>query len=167
VVGFADDLSIATSHKDPLVATKNLQIVCDHIGAWLESRKLQLYGGKTVFMIFARRSSSGSSEPLFLSIKGVQISPSLDASFLGLTSDPNLKWHRHLQGKIGLAKRAMFAASSCIRQAFDSDGHRLRFLYSTVFEPIFSYGASVWISAVRDKAAVKKNSGFFNSRYVE
>jgi hypothetical protein len=61
----------------------------------------------------------------------------------------------------------MFAASSCIRQAFDSDGHRLRFLYSTVFEPIFSYGASVWISAVRDKAAVKKNSGFFNSRYVE
>jgi hypothetical protein len=68
VVGFADDLSIATSHKDPLVATKNLQIVCDHIGAWLESRKLQLYGGKTVFMIFARRSSSGSSEPLNVAI---------------------------------------------------------------------------------------------------
>jgi hypothetical protein len=132
MAGFADDLSIATTHKDPFVATKNLQTACDHIGAWLESRKLQFNADKTVVKIFARKCSPGSSEPLVLSIKGVQISPSLDASFLGLTLDPSLKWHRHLQGKIVSAKRAMFAANSCIRQTFCSDGHRLRFLYSTV-----------------------------------
>jgi hypothetical protein len=57
----------------------------------------------------------------------------------------------------------MFAANSCIRQTFGSDGHRLRFLYSTVVEPIFSYGASVWISAMRTKAVVKKLRSFLLS----
>jgi hypothetical protein len=65
MAGFADGLSIATTHKDPLVVTKNLQTTCDHIGAWLESRKLQLNAGETVFMILPVSVRPGRASPLF------------------------------------------------------------------------------------------------------
>ncbi len=33
-VGFADDLTVATAHKDPTIATRNLKIMCDQVNNW-------------------------------------------------------------------------------------------------------------------------------------
>jgi hypothetical protein len=34
IVGYADDLTLATSHKDPAKATHNLQLMCNHVLNW-------------------------------------------------------------------------------------------------------------------------------------
>ncbi|XP_045032638.1 uncharacterized protein LOC123474490, partial [Daphnia magna] len=52
------------------------------------------------------------------------------------------------------------AVSSCLRQSFGYDRKRLRFLYSSTVEPIFTYGCSVWASVLRTKAGSKKIRSF-------
>lgn len=52
------------------------------------------------------------------------------------------------------------AVSSCLRQSFGFDGKRLRYLYSSAVEPIFTYGCSVWVSFLKTKAGTKKVRSF-------
>ena len=38
-VAYADDITVATIHKDAVLATRNLQLVCHFVGKWLAARK--------------------------------------------------------------------------------------------------------------------------------
>ncbi|KZR96923.1 Uncharacterized protein APZ42_008471, partial [Daphnia magna] len=51
-IGYADDLTISTSHKIPEIATRNLQLMCNAISSWCSDTKLSLNAQKTVFMLF-------------------------------------------------------------------------------------------------------------------
>jgi hypothetical protein len=55
-VGFADDLTMATYHKDPLIATKNLQIMCNSVSDWCLINKMTLNALKKVFMIVCKKT---------------------------------------------------------------------------------------------------------------
>jgi len=156
--GYADDANIATVHKDPSIATHNLQLACDSIGKWLATKKLFLNAAKTVLVVFSRKQITWAN--LSVLIDGTKISPSHSASFLGLVLDTKLNWANHIQAKCVSAKRAMMAVSSCLRQSFGADCKRLRFLYSSAVEPIFTYGCSVWVSSLRTKAGIKKVRSF-------
>jgi hypothetical protein len=153
-VAYADDITVATSHKDPAIATRNLQLVCNVVETWLNGKKLFLNAIKTVFVLFSRKHSSLTH--LFLVINGVKILSSLEVSFLGFLLDANLSWRGHLDAKCVSARRALLAINGCVRQYFGKDPSRLRFLYSSVVEPIVTYGCSVWISIVKKKAGQKK-----------
>lgn len=159
--GYADDIVVATTHKDPVIATQHLQLACNTVGNWLAMRKLFLNAIKTVFVLFSRKTIPLNN--LSVVINSVKIYPSLSATFLGLIFDANLKWANHVQSKCASAKRAMMAVSSCLRLAFGFDALRLRFLYSTTVEPIFTYGCSIWASFLRTKAGVKKIRSFQRS----
>jgi hypothetical protein len=54
-VGFADDLTVAMAHKDPNIATRNLQIMCDQVNNWCLSKKMSLNASKTVFMLVNKK----------------------------------------------------------------------------------------------------------------
>jgi hypothetical protein len=85
---YDDDTNVATSHKDPAIATQNLQLACNVVETWLNSRKLLLNAIKTVFVLFTRKLSPLTH--LFLIINGIKIIPSLEVSFLGfLLETPN------------------------------------------------------------------------------
>ncbi|XP_045023743.1 LOW QUALITY PROTEIN: uncharacterized protein LOC123468139 [Daphnia magna] len=55
---------------------------------------------------------------------------------------------------------AVESEACCLRQSFGYDRKRLRFLYSSTVEPIFTYGCSVWASVLRTKAGSKKIRSF-------
>lgn len=156
-IGYADDITIVTSHKDPAIATQNLQIVCDTVVKWLASRKLFLNPLKTVFVLFSCKLSVW---PNLQILNDVVIRPSQSVTFLGFIVDANLKWKEHVKTKCLSAKRALFAANSCLRQSFGFDSQRLRFLYLTTVEPILTYGCSVWISVLNTKAGTKMLRSF-------
>jgi hypothetical protein len=84
--GYADDLTVATSHKDPHMATANLQLVCNAIVNWCAESKLTLNAIKTVFMLFSRKALEFATISLGLSIYDVniflQMKPNSSASFL-------------------------------------------------------------------------------------
>jgi hypothetical protein len=65
-IAYADNITIVTSHKDPAMATRYLQIVCDAVGVWLNSRELSLNALKTVFVLFSRNALPGRTIVLTL-----------------------------------------------------------------------------------------------------
>ena len=94
VIAYADDISIVAPHKDPEIATRNLQIACDTVVSWLRSRKLYLNALKSVFVVFSRKRIALNN--LNICINNIVIFPSLSVHFLGLIVDAKLKWKDHL-----------------------------------------------------------------------
>ena len=88
-IAYADDLTIVTSHKDPSIATRNLQQIYDTVIAWCRAHKLSLNALKTVFMLFSRNQLDIFTT--YISINGDLIHTSKEATFLGFLLDPQLK----------------------------------------------------------------------------
>ena len=88
-IAYADDLTIVTSHKDPSIATKNLQQIYDTVMAWCRAHKLSLNALKTVLMLFSRRQLDIFTT--YISINGDLIYTSKEATFLGFLLDSQLK----------------------------------------------------------------------------
>nr|CAH0112580.1 unnamed protein product [Daphnia galeata] len=139
VVGYADDLTLATSHKDPAQATRNLQLMCNHVLSWCIQNKMSLSAVKSVFMLIFNKIVDGSD--LYLSINGTCIHPSPDTQFLGFTVDSRLKW-------------------SYLRATWGYDDLRLRYLYQAAVEPIVLYGCSLWAPFLSTKKGVKSVRSF-------
>ncbi|KZS07320.1 Uncharacterized protein APZ42_028989 [Daphnia magna] len=89
IVGYADDLTVATYHKDPLIATRNLQSMCDGVNNWCLVNKLALNASKLIFMIICKKLFNWSH--LSISINDLRIFSSAETLFLGLTIDCRLK----------------------------------------------------------------------------
>jgi hypothetical protein len=58
MTGYADDVTLANTHKDLVIAPHNLQLACDTVGKWLATRSLFLNAAKTVFVFFSRKHFS-------------------------------------------------------------------------------------------------------------
>ncbi len=157
-IAYAHDITIVTSHKDPDMGTRYLQIVCDAVGVWLNSRKLSLNALKTVFVLFSRKRSAWPD--LSIDVNGVKITPSSSVHYLGFVVDANVKWKEHLKEKCQSAKRALLTVNSCLRRYFGYDSKRLRFLYLSTVEPLLSYRCSVWLSALKTKFRIKTSISF-------
>lgn len=158
LVAYADDLTAITWHKDPAIATRNLQKICDFIAAWCKKTKLTINALKTIFMIFSRRHSKRSD--LRLKLGYVDVVPSAEATFLGFILDSRLTWYPHVNFKTAAARRAMLAVHGCLRASWGQDSVKLRQLYTLVVEPILLYGCSVWASFIKTKSGVKRLRSF-------
>ena len=109
ILGYADDLTLATWHKDPAMATLHLQLMCNSVIAWCSTRKLSLNEAKTIFMLIGHK---GDSALLNICINGVRIPPSLEVQLLGFTIDHRLSWIPHLKRRLEAAKRAFHSLKS-------------------------------------------------------
>ncbi|KZS01830.1 Uncharacterized protein APZ42_001392, partial [Daphnia magna] len=74
IIAYADDITIALRHKDPMLATRFLQEACDRTALWLESLKISLNALKSVFVLFAPRLSPNFD--LSITINDVLVFPS-------------------------------------------------------------------------------------------
>ena len=116
IIAYADDLTVATSHKDAHMATANLQLVCNAIVNWCVESKLTLNAIKTIFMLFSSKAIKFASLNLSSSIiYDVNILPSIETQFLGFTLDNRLKWASHIAHKVLKTKKALFTLLKCLR----------------------------------------------------
>jgi hypothetical protein len=72
-VVYADNITVATIHKDAALATRNLQAVCHFLEKWLAVWNLFLNAAKTVFILFSRKRLPHPN--LFIFLNGVKIFP--------------------------------------------------------------------------------------------
>ncbi len=117
-VGYADDLTVATAQKDPSIATRNLQIICDQVNKWWMSKKMSLNASKTVFILIKKIINCSH---LSLIINGLSISPATETVFLCLTVDCRLNWRAHVKLKIAVAKRAFFSLRAALKFTWGYD----------------------------------------------
>ena len=144
IIAYADDLTVMTSHKDALMATKNLQSMCDAIAAWYINTKLFINASKTILLLFSRKNFDKSGHSII--IDSTNIYPSEEAVLLGFTIDSRLNWMAHVTAKCLAAKRTFFAARKNLRAIWGINRTTLLFPYTSTVEPILLYGCSVWAS---------------------
>jgi hypothetical protein len=104
IIAYADDLTVATSHKDPAMAARNLQLICDKIMALCIDNKMSLNVIKTILMLFSKKIPLGDLAELHITINGARIHPSSETQFLGSILDYRLKWAQHVAHKSVAAK---------------------------------------------------------------
>ena len=158
IIGYADDITIATDHKLPSVAIKNLQHVLETVNQLLLARRLQLNCVKSKLMIFSKKESDQSN--LHLSLNGQQINASQATTFLGLTLHYRLRWDTHVDAKCLSAKRAFMKFHNIARNIWGRYSKRMAYIYRSIAEPIVAYACSVWISYLVTKRGAQKLSTF-------
>ena len=146
LVGYADDLTAAVSHKDPAVATERLRIICQAFIDWARTVKLTINAIKTVFSLFSRRHWA-TIEDIRLTLAGSSLKPSTETRYLGLTLDWRLSWRPHIEARCLAATRLGLMVRRHIGKNWGLSGERIRTVYSTVVEPTINYCCSVWCAA--------------------
>ena len=145
-LAYADDITLSTSHTDPVAATAQLQAICAAVGNWANTVELKINSGKTTFMLFSRKRSPLPA--VSLQLDGRPIQPVLQFLYLGLLLDHRLNWQPHVQAKCLLAKKLFFSARRHLAVTWGLTSQRLRKLYLSSIEPMLLYGCSLWCPAI-------------------
>jgi hypothetical protein len=156
LIAYADDLTVCCSDADPIRAALNVQTACNMIVKWLESIKLSINASKSTFVMFDWRKRQRIPFSTPIKITEVTVPPSKQATFLGLTLDPQLKWNIHIENKCNSALRTTHAIRQCLGLSWGLNRKRLKFLYSCVIEPMLTYCCSAWASAALMSSNRKK-----------
>ena len=143
IVAYADDLVLCAFDRDPSVATKNLQNMCDTTIVWGSSVKLGFNAPKTVFIVFTR-SKQDLPNSLHLCINQSQIPRTTKCTYLGLLIDERLSWKEHITNKVYSSKRLMFTVKKCCRLTWGLTRKSITTMYKVIFLPKILYGCSIW-----------------------
>jgi hypothetical protein len=152
IIAYADDLVLCTFDKDPILAGRNLQLICDAAEAWGLMVKLSFNALKSIFMVF---HSSRLSPSLSITVGGVSILPSKRCTYLGLIIDSKLNWYSHIESKCTATKKLLFFICKCCRLTWGLSRSVLSLLYKSVFLPTVLYNCAVWAKAVVKKKTIK------------
>ena len=153
IIAYADDLVLCAYDRDPSVATKNLQTMCDTTILWGSSVKLGFNASKTVFIIFTRCKQV--LPDLYLCINQSPIPRTNKCTYLGLIIDERLSWKEHVTNKVYSSKRLMFTVRKCCRLTWGLTRKSLTTMYKVIFLPKILYGCSIWGGATRFKWCIK------------
>jgi hypothetical protein len=137
---YADDTSLLTTDRDPVVATQLLQTYLLAIQTWLKTWRMKANETKSNHVIFTTRRAT--CPPVH--INDVQLPQSGDVKYLGLHLDRRLTWHKHIFTKrkqLGLTLTKMHWLLG--RQYHLSTSNKL-LLYKTILKPIWTYGIQHW-----------------------
>jgi len=151
-LAYADDLTLAVSHRDPAIATAHLQTICAEVTKWTRSVELTINAQKTTFMIFSRSRSRPQS--ITLSLEGQSILPVRETQFLGLLLDQRLSWFPHVRSKCLNVKKLIFAVKRHLSVTWGLSKSVLKKLYTSTIEPTLLYGCSIWCPVISQARAV-------------
>ena len=145
-LAYADDVTLAASHRDVTVATAQLQVVCDKVVNWASSVDLSINAAKTTFILFSRKRSPPPD--ISLQFGDHLIQPRAEVQYLGFTLDRRLTWHAHVVAKCTAAKKLIFLVKRCLSSTWGLSSSRLKKLYSSSVEPTLLYGCSLWCPVI-------------------
>jgi ribonuclease HI len=155
IIAYADDLTIAVTHSDPEIAVARLQSVCNAILNWCVSVKLVINALKTNFMLFSRRRTKSTFNPV-IEIGDVKVPASSTGLFLGITLDSKLSWHQHIENKNLSIRRLCFLINRYVRRTWGLSPSRIKAIYKALIIPKWLYCCSVWASATNRSVICRK-----------
>ncbi len=163
-LGFADDLTTWITHINPDIASKALESNLVKLSKWTNKWRLVINKTKTEVICF---SKSGSF-PVKVTLEGTILNQVKHKRVLGVTTDENLKFTKHIEDT---RTRALKTLSSISRMLDETGGMRTELglqLYNSLVLPVLTYGYPVWstvtntqISLLEDvhESALRKLTG--------
>ena len=77
-------------------------------------------------------------------LDGSKIKFVTEATYLGMTFTPKLRWGKHLKQKVAVAKKKIFMYKGCLKPNWGPPQRSMRWLYTGIIRPSITYGCLVW-----------------------
>ncbi|MDE3023336.1 MAG: hypothetical protein KGI54_16055 [Pseudomonadota bacterium] len=144
--GYADDLVLIA--RGPVLETliSNTQLALDRVTEWGTSQGLKFSASKSVAVVFTHRRK-WTCDPLRMN--GLDVPYSNTVKYLGITLDGRLNWKAHIQDKLKKAKIRLFQYKQVVGTTYGPSPLNMRWMFTGIIRPAFSYGAVVWWRAVK------------------
>ena len=137
---FADDTTIYTTGHDMQTPFNNMNEDLKQLSDWFKTNKLSLNIGKTNYIIFTLKQTTGQDE-LKLQIDNTQIQRVHSTTFLGIHIDSKLQWQehvKHVKKKLSSGLYALNSSKNTLQQS------HMQTLYYSLVHPHLNYGCLLW-----------------------
>ena len=149
-VGFADDGCLITGGNCPRILRSRMQRAVKKSVGWGGKGGLTFSPAKTVVVLFSKKHKPDYPDPIFMN--GHAIEYSKEAKYLGIWLHHKLSWTLHIKKKADKTRRALFMVKAMAGTVWGPDNKMMKWCYSGIVRPGFTYGAIVWAKALALKS---------------
>ncbi|XP_023213264.1 uncharacterized protein LOC111616058, partial [Centruroides sculpturatus] len=144
--GYADDTVLLLSHVNHEVLQDKINQTLSIISDWCEKNKLLINHEKCHAIVFPKGNilKKGFS----IKINNRKIKNSTAVKYLGIMMDQKLNWTEHMRYIYGKAVKVVQALKTICRNYWGYGPTTSRILYTTVIEPMVTYGSEMWGSSI-------------------
>lgn len=140
---YADDTAVLSCHRDPCIASENLQRHLEKVGSWLRKWRIKASAAKSSHVTFTLKR--GDCPPVTLD--GTVLPQHTTVKYLGMHLDRGLTWKDHIKAKRDQANFKLQNLYWLIgRQSSLSLENKL-LIYKCIIKPVWTYGIELWGSA--------------------
>lgn len=144
LIGFADDLALVTTARDPENLENIMNRTIRDIDRWMTDKGLQIVPSKTKAIILTRKKVPPT---LSLLLRGQTIPVEKEARYLGVTLDTRMSFLSHID-KAANNTRGTIAALSKLMPNVGGPSNNKRRLLMSVANSRLLYAAPIWADSV-------------------
>lgn len=158
IILYADDTAITAKSSCPLMATKKIESVIKEIKSYYDKWKVSINKSKTQFMVFTpnckhrRKTSFTKLQQCNLNIDDCIIERTQHCKYLGVLLSSNLKFDKHVEEKVDMARKSFGAISFIASNASLNKKVKL-LLYKQIVRPVITYAFPIWFSISKKSIA--------------
>ena len=141
---YADDTAILASHRNRILASRNLQTHLAQLEKWFINWRTKANEGKSTHVTFTLNKEAHCPA---VTLSEKQISQGNAVKYLGIHMDRRMTWRPHILAKrnqLGLKLQHLYWLLG--RKSELTTENKL-LLYKTVLNPIWTYGIQLWGTA--------------------
>ena len=144
IQAFADDVLLLVSGEDTICVQDAANRALQAISNWGDSVKLTFSPTKTQAVPFTSDAVNAN-----ITMNGVQVPLSDRVKLLGVIIDKHLKFSDHVRAVVRKASNIFKNLCKFVRPTWCVHSENVSIIYKQVIEPIITYAAEVWGSAVQ------------------
>lgn len=137
---FADDTAVISTHKNPRIASADLQEHVHRIEDWFDKWRIKVNESKSVHITFTLNKQTCPA----ITLNGVQVPQQKDIKYLGIHLDRRLTWKKHLIAKRDQIKIKLSQLYWLIGKHSKLKLGCKLLVYNSILKPIWSYGCQLW-----------------------
>ena len=143
VTSYADDFTAAASDEDVRQATRVLAEHASHVEAWAGERELQVSTQKSTVTLFTPETRQGRLHP-HIPLGGCPLPLEPNPKILGVTLDPHLHFHKHVEAIESKAKKKLPILKALTGTTWGQQKETVIATYKALLDSLFSYAAPIW-----------------------
>ena len=152
-IGWADDISLLVSHKNPSVAAETANELLGDAAEWSRRSGSTFAPAKCEHMLFVPHQRQQHVRPGTLSVQleGSNIPAVEQTTLVGVTLTPSLSPSNHVRARVAVAERSLLAIRHLSRQKRGLSYSLTRYLCQQVVLAQLDSGSSTWFNCDSDQ----------------
>lgn len=155
VIAFADDLLIMTKGKSILDVENFANQDLTKIESWAKANKIKFNESKSKVLVITRKKKP-NNEMINIYLNNKSLEQVEILKYLGIYIDNKLKFDYHIDKVHDKALRLIHTLSKSAKLTWGLGNKALETIYRGAIEPILTYAAPVWGTALRKQRNLKK-----------